>query len=89
MLDLSSWFYEPFVTVWAALKSRKELLAMKKIDKNESDMLARYNEIVIDGLCDAERTRTSELLFYRNWRDDVTVEEAIDMAKQIEKVRGK
>ena len=56
----------------------------RKGSPDEDEIVAEAADLVLGGLSDADDTRGVELTSGRNWRDSVTVEEAIAMREEAE-----
>lgn len=80
--------YMSYPTMTTIIEKVRTLMT-KKRDVFDEIELAESGKLILSGLLDAERTRTSECIHQRNWRDDVSIEEAIEMGRIISKVRNK
>lgn len=54
----------------------------RKGSPHEDDVVVEAADLVLGALSDADDTRGVELVAGRNWRDDVTIEEAIEMRRE-------
>ena len=60
-------------------------MAWWRKDTDEEDAtVIEAADLVLDAICDADRTRTVECVTGRNWRQDLTVEEAIALHEERE-----
>ena len=72
----------------AALAIGAAAMAWWRHDTDEEDaMIIAANDLVLESLSDADTTRSVECVTDRNWRDDVTVEEAEALRTESERRR--
>ena len=77
--------YEVVVFVIGGILSG--LFGSGKSNDEDDVIVVDAHGIVIDALSDADRTAVTEVVTGRNWRDQITVEQAEDIAKEKE-LRG-
>jgi len=54
----------------------------RKGSQAEDDMVAEAASVVLDAVSDADATRTVDCRTGRNWRDDVTLGECVEMGRE-------
>lgn len=52
--------------------------------KEEDKMVSDAHDVVLDALSDADKTNVVEAINNRNWRDQISIEEALDMHEERE-----
>ena len=66
-----------------ALSVSMGLMAWWRKDSPEEDaIIVEAHSLVLDSICDADETRRVEAVTGRNWREDLTVEDAIRLAEE-------
>lgn len=55
-----------------------------KQDDTEDRIIVEAHDLVMDALSDADRTRTTECITDRNWRDQLSIGQAIELHREME-----
>ena len=71
-----------------ALSVSMGLMAWWRKDSPEEDaIIVEAHTLVLDSICNADETRRVEAVTGRNWRDDLTVEDAMRLHEEAELAR--